>query len=379
MALKKNSGDIDPIPAVFRRKVSMMTDGPFTARQQAIFDNLRRKMEPYEQLHRKIIEAAGPSREIMESMSQVMAANDKAMELFRLSMPTYAWQLEVEKIHKSWADQFRPIQSMIEEIKVAAAIDFSSLTKSLTASESITKAIDALKIPANFGLSASVMGHLMAEDRKMSESIRALIESVALPKDFLALPYSSVLGASREVFTSSYAIGTLFPATPELNRVELTEQEQQAREETSCCVELIRMVDPELVRLYQGSADALKSNSVDKPRHVLVSLRELWTQVLHRLAPNAEVMSWVDPKDGTLLHDGKPTRRARALYICRNVGQGGLASFVHSDTDSIVALFDVFNDVHKVDPQLTDGQLRALALRSESYITYIIQIWRETQ
>jgi hypothetical protein len=131
--------------------------------------------------------------------------------------------------------------------------------------------------------------------------------------------------------------------------------------------------------MYQGSLDALKSDSIDKPRHVLVSLRELWTHVLHRLAPDNEVMGWIDLNDKSLVHEGKPTRRARALYICRNVRQGDLARFVECDTKSIVALFNVFQDVHKVDPQLTDGQLKALALRSESYITYIIQVWRETQ
>jgi len=377
--VKKKMDDIDPVPTALRRKVKLITDGPFLGYQQAILDDLRLKMEPYERIHKQILEATRPSEELMKSMSQVIAANEKAIDLFRLSMPQTAWQVEIEKIHKSWADQFAPLKSMIEEMKTAASFDFSSIAKSLTASESIASAIGALASPPDFGLSATAIEYLRAEERRMAQSMRSLIDSVAIPRDYLTLPYSSILGASREVFTNSNAIGSLYPTVGEDSSVDLIEEERRAREETSDCVELIKIVDPDLVLMYQGSLDALKSDSTDKPRHVLVSLRELWTHVLHRLAPDNEVMGWIDPNDKSLLHEGKPTRRARALYICRNVRQGDLARFVECDTKSIVALFDVFQDVHKVDPQLTDGQLKALALRSESYITYIIQVWRETQ
>jgi len=377
--LKKKIDDIDPIPPALRRKLKIITEGPFMGFQQAIFDDLRRKMEPYERIHKQILGASRPSEELMKSMSQVIAANNKALELFRLSVPPTAWQLDLEKIHKSWSKQFVPINSMIEEIKAAATIDFSSMAKSLTVSESITKAMSALAAPADLGLSSTIIEQLRSEDRRLSESMRSLIASIAIPTDYLTLPYSSVLGASRELFTNSNAIGTLYPSIHEDTSIDLIDEQRRAREETSDCVELLRMVDPELVQLYQGSIDALNGDSVDKPRHVLVSLRELWTHVLHRLAPDEEVMGWIDPKDDSLLHNGRPTRRARALYICRNVRQGDLAAFVQCETDSIVTLFDVFQDVHKINPQLTDGQLKALALRSESYITYIIQVWRETQ
>jgi len=377
--LKKKIDDIDPVPAALRRKVKMITDGPFMGYQQAIFDDLRRMMEPYERIHKQILEATRPSEELMKSMSEVIAANNKAIDLFHLSMPQSIWQVEIEKIHKSWTDQFAPINSMIEEMKAAASFDFSSIAKSLTSSESIASAIGALATPPDFGPSATAIEYLRAEERRMAESMRSIIDSIAIPSDYLTLPYSSILGASREVFTNSNAIGTLYPTVGEDSSVDLIEEERRAREETSDCVELIKIVDPGLVPMYQGSLDALKSDSIDKPRHVLVSLRELWTHVLHRLAPDEKVMGWIDPKDDSLLHNGRPTRRARVFYICRNVRQGDLATFVECDTKSIVALFDAFQNVHKVDPQLTDGQLKALALRSESYITYIIQVWRETQ
>ncbi len=376
--MKRKNIEKKHLSPALQRKVDLILNGPFTGYQQKIFDDIRRKMEPYERIHKQILEATRPSEELMKSMSEVIASNDKALELFRLSIPPNTWQLELNNLHKSWSEQFAPIKSMIDEMKAAASIDLSSIAKSLTASESIARAIGTLATPPDFGISATTMEYLRAEERRMAQSMRSLIDSVAIPRDYLTLPVSSILGASREIFTNSNAIGTLYPTVCEDTSVDLIEEERRAREETSDCVELIRIVDPGLVPMYQGSLDALQSDSNDKPRHVLVSLRELWTHVLHKLAPDKEVMGWIDPKDESLLHNGRPTRRARALYICRNVRQGDLMAFVECDTDSIVALFDVFQGVHKIDPQLTDGQLKALALRSESYITYIIQMWRET-
>jgi len=40
---------------------------------------------------------------------------------------------------------------------------------------------------------------------------------------------------------------------------------------------------------------------------------------------------------------------------------------------------DFFNRVHELDPELTDEQLRALLLRTDSWLTYILQIWKGTR
>jgi len=376
--VNKKIDEAKPYPAALERKIKILTEGSFTGYQNKIFDDIRRVTEPYERYHKAFLSAVMPSKQMMSSMSSIISANNSSIAMFQKSLVGQTWQLEIEKIHKSWTNQFAPLQSMIKEMQAATALDFSSIARSLTVSESITKAFSSLVTPAALGLSSAMIEQLRSEEQMLSESMRSLVDSIAIPRDYLNLPYSSVSGASREIFTSSHAIGTLYPTVQEEVPFDLVEEQESARVDTSECVDLIKLVDPELVRLYNGSLDALESSSADKPRHVLVSLRELWTQILHRLAPNDEVMGWIDPNDSTLLHNDKPTRRARALYICRNVGQGDLKVFVQRDTDSIVTLFDVFNDVHKVNPDLTEDQLRALVLRSESYITYIIQLWRET-
>src|SRR6266487_3071656 len=55
---------------------------------------------------------------------------------------------------------------------------------------------------------------------------------------------------------------------------------------------LLAGLDRNLVLLWQGASQALTSNNVDRNRHFLISLRELFTHVLHQLAPNDEIRAW---------------------------------------------------------------------------------------
>ena len=108
----------------------------------------------------------------------------------------------------------------------------------------------------------------------------------------------------------------------------------------------------------------------------LARLRELWNHLLRRLAPDDLVTVWIlgiaSQKD--LLHEGKPTRRARVLYICRDLNNDPLTEFLTHDTRAFVKLLDLFNRVHELETELTDEQLRAILLKSNSWLMYILQI-----
>lgn len=75
-----------------------------------------------------------------------------------------------------------------------------------------------------------------------------------------------------------------------------------------------------------------------------------------------------------LLHDGKPTRRARVLYVCRKLNNDPLTDFLMHDTRALVKLIELFNRVHELETALTDEQLRAILLRTDSWLMYILQI-----
>ena len=80
------------------------------------------------------------------------------------------------------------------------------------------------------------------------------------------------------------------------------------------------------------------------------------------------------PIKKNLLYEGKPTRRARVLYVCREINKGPLTEFVVHDTQALVKLIELFNRVHELENKLTDEQLRAILLKTDSWLMYILQI-----
>ena len=80
------------------------------------------------------------------------------------------------------------------------------------------------------------------------------------------------------------------------------------------------------------------------------------------------------PKHKDLLHEGKPTRHARVLFVCRELNNDPLTDFLMHDTRALVKLIELFNRVHELETQLSDEQLRAILLKTDSWLMYILQI-----
>ena len=110
--------------------------------------------------------------------------------------------------------------------------------------------------------------------------------------------------------------------------------------------------------------------NLDYARYFAVSLRELFTQVLHRLSPNHEIKKWTN--DDKLFDNGKPTRKARLLFICRSVNHDIFSDFLEKDVEAILELFQ--RGTHQVTIPFTHKQLVALKARVESAIIYLIEI-----
>ena len=100
--------------------------------------------------------------------------------------------------------------------------------------------------------------------------------------------------------------------------------------------------------------------------------------MLDLLAPRDSVLAWVPPESNDLLHNGKPTRRAKVLFVCRTINHGPLVDFVDKDTEAFLKYYDVLNKVHSLQPKFTDKQLSALLARTDSYITFLIRIWQDS-
>jgi hypothetical protein len=137
--------------------------------------------------------------------------------------------------------------------------------------------------------------------------------------------------------------------------------------------EMLSRLDPNLTTMLAGAREAVRSRNPDKCRHVAISLRELFTAVLHRVAPEEAVAAWT--ADPSHYHKGRPTRRARYLYVCRGVGVGSLSRYVEDDTKAALALVDALQGgTHGLQSDLDDRQLQVLILRVESMLVYLLSL-----
>ena len=238
--------------------------------------------------------------------------------------------------------------------------------------------IDFEAIRIRFQIEKPIISGLESSITHALASYGSLAESIRETSDITRLPAFVLPGATREIYTTSFAFETLRPWDE--RDEEESEAEMQlvaeAELETSSCIALLQQVDPGLARLYIGARDALHGNNSDRARHILISLRELWNHLLRQLAPDDFVAAWIsgvaNQKD--LLYEGKPTRRARVLYVCREINNDPLTDFLMYDTQALVKLIELFNRVHELETELTDEQLRAIVLKTHSWLMYILRI-----
>ena len=136
---------------------------------------------------------------------------------------------------------------------------------------------------------------------------------------------------------------------------------------------LLEDFNNQLCLLLQGARDSAISNNPDRARHVTTSVRELFTQVLHALAPDDELRAWSTNEQH--FHNNRPTRRARLLYICRHINCDPLTRFVEDDVRAALSFVDSLNaGTHVVESRLTESQLVSIVSRMESLLVFLLQL-----
>jgi len=128
-----------------------------------------------------------------------------------------------------------------------------------------------------------------------------------------------------------------------------------------------------LATMLRGAVHSLSWHNPDRVRHFSVSMRELFTQVLHRLAPDDKISKWSTNESD--YYSGRPTRPARIRYICREINRDSFERFVKCDVKSILELLRLFQEgTHAPEPAYTDRQLSAMRVRMENAIRFFIEI-----
>ena len=346
----------------------------------SVIEQMERTLEPIRRQQLEIsraLELSGAAARIQE----IVSANQHWQDLIKQATATSRITESLSAAHQSWLDTIKPIQhdfSKLSQLQASAKLALCDTSLRLAATERFMAGIDFEAIRGRFRIEMPVISGLESSIAHVAASYGGLAESLLEISDITRLPTFVLPGATREIYTTSFALETLRPWGDRDEDEAETEIQlvAEAELETSGCIALLQQVDPGLARPYIGARDALYGNNADRARHILSSLRELWNHLLRRLAPEDLVAAWIpgvsNQKD--LLHDGKPTRRARVLYVCRELNNDPLTDFLIHDTRALVKMIELFNRVHELETELTDEQLRAILIRTDSWLMYILQI-----
>ncbi len=348
-----------------------------------VIEQLERTIEPF-RLHQMEISRALEIPEAVAGIKDIANANQHWHEVIKQATASDWIAGSLHTAHESWLDQSKLLHqevSQLFQLQASAKLALGDTSLQLIATERLMANIDYEAIGSQFQITMPAISGLENSIAQVAASYGSLAGSLREVSDITRLPAFVLPGATREIYTTSFALETLRP-WGELDEEEAETEIQlvsEAELETSDCIALLKQVDPSLARPYIGARDALYGNSADRARHILTSLRELWNHLLRRLAPDDLVTTWIPSLSNQkeLQHEGKPTRRARVLYVCRDLNNNPLADFLIHDTQALVKLIELFNRVHELETKLTDEQLRAILLKSDSWLMYILQISTE--
>ncbi len=340
-----------------------------------------------QRIHRQQLEISRTALEMSGAaawMKEIANTHQHWHDVIRRVTETSPIPKSLATVHQSWLEHINPIQHdslQLSQLQASAKLALCDVSLQLVATERFMAGIDFEAMRNRFQIEKSFISGLQSSTARAVASYGNLAESIREISDITRLPAFVLPGATREIYATSFALETLRP-WDERDEEEAETGIQlvaEAELETSNCIALLQQVDPGLARPYIGAREALDGNNADRARHILISLRELWNHLLRRLAPDNLVAPWIPgvANQKGLLHEGKPTRQARVLYVCREIDNDPLTDFLVHDTRALVKLIELFNRVHELKTKLTDEQLRAIVLKTDSWLMYILQISAE--
>lgn len=215
-----------------------------------------------------------------------------------------------------------------------------------------------------------------------STSYSNLYDSFGASPD-LVLSYPPAISRlpALEYFSGVYLLEAISEEEGEITDSEEIQQVREAisAENDDTLPALLQSIDVGLVNVWKGANASLHSDNPDRARHTATSLRELFTHVLHRLAPDEEVRKWSTLPEH-YDEKGKPTRRARLLYICREINHGPFSDFVQQDVKAGLEFIQLFQrGTHEITISFTQSQLLALKIKMDSLLRFLIQISQQAR
>ena len=280
-----------------------------------------------------------------------------------------------------WKQQIISLGSLSETIKasqLAFQSKFAKISELTLLAQRSMLSTQFAEIGNAVNLSDTLREIFTNVQHDFTKSYSLLFKSFELEADrVISLPPAASLLPPVEFYTGARVLRLI--TNPQ--DIEYSEEKSVIDELTNQTADivpkLLQSLEPDLIKLWQGANIALKSNKPDSVRHFIISLRELLTHVIHKLAPDTKIQEWSNSSEH--YYNNKPTRRARLLYICREVNFKPFDNFLNKDIESVLACFELFQQgTHEIDSLLNQIQLDAIKLRTESAIRFLIDIGIKT-
>jgi hypothetical protein len=237
---------------------------------------------------------------------------------------------------------------------------------------------------------------LGVEWRHLSETFGSITDLQSTTKTLIDV-YHNLYSLSDHALTGRHSLVEGFPPVEVFNHANLLRRLQRRagaepvqapprrqapeplREEVSeeARATLLSLLEdrwPQLLPLWRGARQALDSSNPDRVRHYIVSYREILTHLIHSLAPDEQVLGWEGGKPDDL-HDGRPTRRGRLMYISRNIERRNFGAFVVKDVDAALAVLRLFNKgTHALKTDFSARDLIELQIRADNLLLFLLKV-----
>lgn len=231
---------------------------------------------------------------------------------------------------------------------------------------------------SKINITEPIKGLISSNFLEISQRYSSLLKSFEEnPISFAEVSPTLTKSAPIEYFTGANLLEAISVDEEQIAEEEIIKNEILLGNESSLTLYLSRL-DTELTKMWQGANAALSSSNPDKVRHFSASIRELFTHVTHILAPDEQIKKWSN--DSSLYDkEGKPTRKARLLFICRNISNDPLTKFVEKDVSATVEFLGLFQEgTHAITASFSEHQLIALKARAESTLRFLLEIYFKT-
>lgn len=234
-------------------------------------------------------------------------------------------------------------------------------------------AVTQANLGSRLALTGEGKSYLTTSVLGLSESYSTLLKSFETnPLSYSQISPSISRIAPIEYYSTANLLEAISVEEDITAEEELIKNEIQYENEISLSVYLPK-IDPGLYKMWKGAIEAYHSNNSDKVRHFVTSIRELYTHLIHLLAPDNEIRKWTtDPQH---YNEGKPTRKSRLLFICRNIDNEPFSTFVKKDVEAMIAFIGIFqNGTHNIDPVFSPSQLITIKSKAENTLKFLLEI-----